>query len=212
LMTAGKISVAFAVRGRTAAEDFTWNLRNQTYPEKLMRYDEILHFWFEKTSPAPWFKKDDEFDRMIKERFANVHPAAVRCERFKWRVDPLGRLAEIIVLDQCSRNMYRNQPAAFAFDPLALAQEAIRAGVDNAFSNPRKLFLYMPFMHSESAVLHEIAVVLFSTPGMEKNLEYEQKHKAIIDRFGRYPHRNEILGRESTAEELEFLDGPGSSF
>lgn len=179
-----------------------------------MSYDEILHFWFEEISPAQWFKKDDEFDQMIKERFANVHAAAVRCELFKWRVDPLGRLAEIIVLDQFSRNMYRNQPAAFAFDPLALAlaQEAIRAGMGDSFSNPWKLFLYMPFMHSESAVLHEIAVVLFSTPGMEQNLEYEQKHKAIIDRFGRYPHRNEILGRESTAEELEFLDGPGSSF
>jgi uncharacterized protein (DUF924 family) len=179
-----------------------------------MKFDQVLDFWFEEISAEQWFKKDDAFDRMIAERFEDIHTAAAQCELFEWREGPLGRLAEVIVLDQFSRNIFRDQPAAFAFDPLALAlaQEAIGAGADQSFSNSQKLFLYLPYMHSESAAMHEIAVALFTNPGMEQNLEYEHKHKVIIDRFGRYPHRNEVLGRESTPEELEFLSGPGSSF
>jgi len=179
-----------------------------------MNYDEILHFWFEEISPEFWFRKDEELDRAILDRFGDIHAAATSCELFRWRDEPQGRLAEIIVLDQFSRNIYRDRPGAFASDPLALAlaQEAIRVGIDTSFSNSRRLFLYLPYMHSESAGLHEIAVTLFSQPGMEQNLDYEHKHKSIIDRFGRYPHRNEVLGRESTPEELEFLSGPDSSF
>ena len=118
------------------------------------------------------------------------------------------------MLDQFSRNVYRNTPKAFAQDPLALAlaQEAIALGKDVELSPTQQSFLYMPFMHSESLLIHERAVELFKAPGMENNYEFEIKHKVIIDRFGRYPHRNEILGRESTAEEIEFLTQPGSSF
>ena len=110
--------------------------------------------------------------------------------------------------------MYRDSPRAFANDPLALAltQEAIRQKADISVDSEQQFFFYMPFMHSESASIHTIAVQLFSKPGMESNLDSELKHKAIIDQFGHYPHRNSILGRESTQEELDFLKQPGSSF
>lgn len=110
--------------------------------------------------------------------------------------------------------MYRDTPGAFASDTLALvlAQEAVRRKLDAELNATQKAFLYMPFMHSESAEIHEIALYLFDQEGLEDNYNFELKHKEIIDRFGRYPHRNKILGRESTAEEIEFLAQPGSSF
>jgi len=125
-----------------------------------------------------------------------------------------GRLAEIIVLDQFSRNIYRGTARAFAQDSLALAlaQEAISQDLDKQLSPEQRSFLYMPFMHSESKLIHEFALKLFQRLGNQANLEYEIKHKIIIDRFGRYPHRNQILGRESTEEELSFLTQPDSSF
>jgi uncharacterized protein (DUF924 family) len=110
--------------------------------------------------------------------------------------------------------MFRDSPRAFASDALSLAlsQEAIARGEDKALTAVQRSFLYMPFMHSESLEIHEIAVELFRQNGIQANLEFEFKHKEIIERFGRYPHRNKILGRESTPEEIEFLAGPGSSF
>ena len=121
------------------------------------------------------------------------------------------------MLDQFSRNVYRRKPQrprAFAQDPLALAlaQELVASGQDRSLPLAQRSFAYMPYMHSESALVHAQAVALFSQPGMADNLRFELQHKAIIDRFGRYPHRNAILGRSSTAEELAFLSGPGSSF
>jgi len=173
---------------------------------------EILKFWFEEIDPSQWWKKDPDFDRLIIQRFSAVHAQATRCELFGWRKESRGRLAEVIVLDQFSRNMFRDTPQAFAFDALALvlAQEAVAVGADLALSPAERSFLYMPYMHSESPPIHEVAVQLFQDLG--KALEFELKHKAIIDRFGRYPHRNTILGRESTAEEIEFLKQPGSGF
>jgi len=147
-------------------------------------------------------------------RFKDIHHAAVRCELSAWRDTPGGRLAEIIVLDQFSRNIHRDTPLAFAADPLALAlaQEAVRVEARRDLPLQQKSFLYMPFMHSESPLIHEQAVALFSEPGLENSLEFELRHKAIIDRFGRYPHRNAVLGRTSTPEEIAFLESPGSSF
>ncbi len=118
------------------------------------------------------------------------------------------------MLDQFSRNIYRDTPRAFAQDALALvlAQELVASGQDRNLSVVQRVFAYMPYMHSESALVHAQAAALFSQPGMEYNLDYELRHKSIIDRFGRYPHRNTILGRSSTAEELAFLSEPGSSF
>jgi uncharacterized protein (DUF924 family) len=173
----------------------------------------ILHFWLQEITPAQWWKVDAAFDALIRERFSEVHAQANRCELFEWRATPQGRLAEVIVLDQFSRNMHRGTPLAFASDALALAlaQEAVACGADKALSAVELPFLYMPFMHSESRAIHVVAERLFREAGLP-NLDFELRHKAIIDRFGRYPHRNAILGRESTAEELEFLKLPGSSF
>ena len=177
-------------------------------------FQEILKFWFEEIEPAQWWKKDENFDRMIVDQFSEVHRRATRCELFEWRKTAQGRLAEIIVLDQFSRNMFRGSPLSFAYDPLALAlaQEAIAAGADQSLNQAERSFLYMPFMHSESLKIHEIAVELFRQNGNPNNLDFEFRHKAIIERFGRYPHRNDILGRVSTEEEIEFLKQPGSGF
>lgn len=177
-------------------------------------YQKILQFWFDDIKPAQWWVKDNDFDQLIKDNYAALHASTHLCELYHWRQTPRGRLAEIIILDQFSRNMYRDQPQSFASDPLALAlsQEAIIAEADQELTPTEKIFLYMPFMHSESAAIHKVAVALYEANGIESNYQFELKHKAIIDEFGRYPHRNEILGRVSTPAELEFLSGPGSSF
>jgi len=174
----------------------------------------ILAFWFEEATPQQWWTRSDDFDRLIDSRFCDVHAAAARCELYEWRKTASGRLAEIIVLDQFSRNMYRDRPQAFACDALALAlaQTAVAARADEELEVARRAFLYMPYMHSESPLIHSLAVSLFSAVGMANNLAFELRHKEVIDRFGRYPHRNAVLGRASTLQELEFLKAPGSSF
>jgi len=170
-------------------------------------YDEILKFWFEETDPKAWWKADRDFDRLIGERFGVVLEQASRCELYGWRSNPGGRLAEIIVLDQFSRNVYRNTPRAFAQDPIALvlAQEAVAAGVHHELSPVERAFLFLPYMHSESRAIHEVAEVLYREFAPPDNYDFELRHKAIV-------HRNEILGRVSTPEELKFLKQPGSSF
>lgn len=177
-------------------------------------YRTIIDFWFGEVEPRQWWLKSAEFDRTIRERFGAVHAQAARCELYGWRAEAVGRLAEIIVLDQFSRNIYRDSPLAFAFDPLALAlaQEAVAADAADMLEPAQQAFLFMPFMHSESLAIHERAVELFSDYGLESNLEFENRHKAIIERFGRYPHRNALLGRASSEEEIAFLQTPGSSF
>ena len=177
-------------------------------------YKEVLKFWFEDTSPKMWWAADPVFDEQIRSRFLELLRQASRCELHEWRDAPQGRLAEIIVLDQFSRNAYRNTPAAFAQDPMALvlAQEAVRLEVHALLPPAERCFLLLPFMHSESALIHVLAERLYREFAPASNYEFELKHKAIIDRFGRYPHRNAILGRVSSAEEIEFLQQPGSSF
>ena len=179
-----------------------------------MDYETVLRFWFEEIKPEQRFKKNDTFDQLIISRFREIHRQAIHCELFEWREHARGRLAEIIILDQFSRNMFRDDRRSFAYDSLALAlaQEAVAIKVDQELSIQEKSFLYMPFMHSESTVIHKVAEQLYRQEGLESNLEWELKHKAIIDRFGRYPHRNRILGRTSTQEERAFLQQPGSSF
>jgi len=176
--------------------------------------DEVLHFWFVELTPEHWWRKDPVLDRSIADRFGPTLDAAARCELVAWRGSARGRLAEVIVLDQFSRNVHRDRAAAFANDALALAlaQEAVARGCDVELSPAERVFLYLPWMHSESALIHEEALRLFAAPGLEQNLDFERRHKAIIDRFGRYPHRNAILGRTSTDEEIEFLKQPGSAF
>ncbi|MHB0776509.1 DUF924 family protein [Halomonas sp. WWR20] len=176
--------------------------------------EDVLQFWFEALKPRQWFIRDDALDSEITRRFGDLLAAAGRAELWRWRRSDAGRLAEIVVLDQFSRNVYRDTPAAFGNDPLALAlaQEAVAAGVDSRLDTLRRSFVYMPFMHSESLLIHEQAMQLFDQPGLEDSLDFERRHHDILLRFGRYPHRNAILGRTSSEEEQAFLKTPGSSF
>ena len=184
--------------------------------------NDILDFWFTELSAKEWFAKSDALDTTISKRFGKVLEACAAGECWEWRqtdaagkgTGGLGRLAEILVLDQFSRNIYRDDARAFAQDPmaLALAQEAVAQGVDSTMDASQRAFLYMPYMHSESLRVHDEAMRLFNQPGLENNYDFEIKHRDIIERFGRYPHRNKVLGRASTPAELELLSQPGSSF
>lgn len=179
-----------------------------------MDYHEIVTFWFEECEPSQWFKKDLVFDKLIKARFSAIHEQVAQGEKSAWRTSMVGRLAEIIVLDQFSRNLFRDDARAFTYDGMALilTQEAIATGNLNQLTTQQRTFLYMPLMHSESLIIHDEALKRFAEKGMEHNLEFEQKHRDILIRFGRYPHRNKVLGRRSTEEETAFLKEPGSSF
>ncbi|WP_372883139.1 DUF924 family protein [Psychromonas sp.] len=179
-----------------------------------MKPEDILSFWFDETEPEKWWVKDSEFDVLIKKRFLPVHECANQCELYEWRNSAGGRLAEIIILDQFSRNIFRDTPQSFVADQvaLALAQEAISLGKDIALSDVERAFFYMPFMHSESLKIHQVGLRLFEANGIQSYIDFEIKHKAIIEKFGRYPHRNNILGRRSTPAEMAFLKQPDSSF
>nr|WP_083235770.1 DUF924 family protein [Halomonas caseinilytica] len=176
--------------------------------------ERVLVFWFETLEPSQWFRKDSTLDAEIAGHFADTLAAALRGELWHWRETPRGRLAEVVVLDQFSRNIHRDTAQAFAADPVALvlAQEAVARGDDQALEPGKRAFLYMPYMHSESRAIHDEALRLFDQPGLERSLYFEHRHCEILERFGRYPHRNAILGRQSTPEELAFLEQPGSSF
>lgn len=177
-------------------------------------HEEVLEFWFKELEPKQWWGGDHALDAHITDRFGTLHASAARGELFFWRLAARGRLAEVLVLDQFSRNIHRNSPVAFSQDPmaLALAQEAIAAGALGHLDTIERTFLLMPFMHSESAAIHDQAATLFRQWAATDNYEFELRHKAIIDRFGRYPHRNAVLGRDSTPQEVEFLKLPGSGF
>ncbi len=179
-----------------------------------MQPHSILHFWFTELTPKQHYAKDAVLDEGIRTRFGATLEAAARCEFFAWRATPEGRLAEVLVLDQFSRNVYRDTARAFAQDALALAlsQELVASGQDRSLPLAQRSFAYMPYMHSESVLVHAQAALLFAQPGLEDTLRFELRHKEIIDRFGRYPHRNALMGRSSTPEELVFLSEPGSSF
>ncbi|MBS0291878.1 MAG: DUF924 domain-containing protein [Proteobacteria bacterium] len=179
-----------------------------------MTPESILQFWFDELTPAQHFAKDAALDAAIANRFGATLEAATRGELWAWRTNVQGRLAEILVLDQFSRNVYRDTPRAFAQDGMALvlAQELVASGQAHTLPAGRRAFAYMPYMHSESPLVHAEALRLFAEPGLEANLPFALRHQAIIERFGRYPHRNAILGRPSSDEELAFLREPGSSF
>lgn len=180
----------------------------------MQSVEAILDFWFHELKPAQHWQKDPDLDARISTRFGAVHRAALAGECWHWRQNVAGRLAEIIVLDQFSRNIHRDTPMSFAADSMALvlAQEAVALDLARQLVPEQRSFLYMPYMHSESLLIHDEAMRLFAEPGMENNYDFEVKHRDIIARFGRYPHRNAILGRTSTPEEEAFLRQPGSSF
>ena len=186
----------------------------------------VLTFWFDKENERYWFEENMEFDQQIRERFGKIWQAAKQGECATWRIAEAptdcnssitalaGRLAEIIILDQFSRNLCRNQPCAFAQDGMALvlAQEAIQKPYFDTLPMVWRKFIIMPFMHSESTAIHERYLPLFEKLDDKVTLEFAQQHKEIIEQFGRYPHRNAALSRESTVEELDFLQQPNSSF
>ncbi|OSI11443.1 hypothetical protein BWD10_00265 [Neisseria zoodegmatis] len=180
----------------------------------MMTPQTVLDFWFDEQNRPFWFSKSDEFDAEIRSRFADVWRQAAYSELYSWRDTLHGRLAEIIVLDQFSRNLFRDSPMAFAQDNMAvaLAQEAVQQPGFAGMESSERHFMLMPLMHSESRAIHEQALAWFERYTTPHALEFEIKHKVIIDRFGRYPHRNAVLGRESTEEEITFLQEPGSSF
>lgn len=177
-------------------------------------YKHIIEFWFSELEPKHWWQKNTAFDAMIEKQFGALHKKASCGELTEWRKTALGSLAEVIILDQFSRNIYRDRPESFSCDPLALvlSQLAIEKGFDKELNQIQRSFIYMPYMHSESPQIHTDAVKLFEHLGIASTLDFEYKHKAIIDKFGRYPHRNEILGRSSTVDELAFLQQPNSGF
>ena len=182
---------------------------------------DILEFWF---GPLPhatrseWFRKDAAFDATIRERFGDALEAALGGALNHWRADPGSALALVLLLDQFTRNAFRDTPRAFAGDSEALttAIAVVDAGLDSALDTFERHFLYMPFEHSENLAMQERSVALFSRlkhdSGDAAPLEWAEKHAAIVRRYGRYPHRNEILGRASTPEEIAFLRQPGSRF
>jgi uncharacterized protein (DUF924 family) len=168
---------------------------------------DILTFWFERHGPADWFAANPDFDAAIRATFAETHAALARGEGFSWRSTPQGRLAEIIVLDQFSRQLHRGEAAAFASDPmaLALAQEAIAGGHHHFLEPQKRMFMLMPLMHAESLVVQRESVRLFTALGLPEGLKAAEGHLDLIRRFGRFPRRNAALGRVSTPEEEVYI-------
>ena len=175
---------------------------------------DILNFWFKECNPEQWFKKNDAFDQIIDNIFSDVIEEAVEGYIVDWEDTETGCLALIIVLDQFTRNVFRDTPRAFVGDnkALVLSQKCCDKGyLKNPDIHKRK-FMLMPMMHSENINVQDSALPLFKKYTSVKDYEYAKKHHEIISCFGRFPHRNDILGRKSTNNELDFLKQPGSSF
>jgi uncharacterized protein (DUF924 family) len=173
--------------------------------------DDVIHFWFEELKPRDWFTKDERVDARIRERYEGLYERlrAVAADSY---ATPQACLAAVIVLDQFPRNLYRNSPRAFQTDDqaLSISQYAISRKLDQQLAEQHRVFLYMPWQHSESSVVQARSIELFAQLDDKGALGYARRHKEVIDRFARFPHRNAALGRPSTEEELEFLRGsPG---
>jgi uncharacterized protein (DUF924 family) len=195
--------------------------------------ERVLAAWFgalqsDDDAPAAttrrWFAKDEAFDAALRRDFGDAVDTAARGVWTGWGATPRGRLALIVLLDQLRRNIYRATPASFSADPLALAYalEGIRLGHDRAVRPVERVFFYLPLEHAEDMGMQDAAVAAFAalredgpaalTDLFDSYLDYAERHRAVIRRFGRFPHRNAVLGRASTPEETAFLAGPGSSF
>jgi uncharacterized protein (DUF924 family) len=176
--------------------------------------EDVLHFWFETLKPEDWYRKNPTIDAEIAAQFGATYDALKTGVPPEWLAEPKGMLAAILVLDQFPRNMFRDDPRAFATDSaaLALAKRAISEGIDMRLPPEQRAFIYLPFQHAETREDQARSIALFTALGNPNNLDFAQRHQAIIARFGRFPHRNSVLGRASTAEELAFLQEPGSSF
>ena len=177
---------------------------------------EIIHFWFNETDPQQWFQKSPEFDALVKERFGVTYQMAKDGLCQAWAKDAEGALALVIVLDQFPRHMFRDTPAAFETDEQALlaAKKAIASGFDQILEPVKRGFLYVPFQHSENMSDQNRSVELMSSMQYENpaGYDYAIRHRVVIEKYGRFPHRNKILGRENTPEEEEYLKQPGAGF
>lgn len=187
--------------------------RSKTETVEPVWVGEVIQFWFEELSDAQWFAKNDDIDAQIRARFLPLHERLV-VQHGLDAATPRWTLAMVIVLDQFSRNLYRGNPRAYAVDPIArrLSRSAIERGLDTAMTKQERRFLYLPFEHSEDAGDQLLSLNLIGSLGNEEWTRYAMAHKVIIDRFGRFPHRNAILDRPSSAEELELLKEPMGSF
>ena len=174
----------------------------------------LLAFWFEEITPKDWFTKDDAFDQRLAGQFGKLVQDALGGRLDSWAQTPDGSLALILLLDQMTRNIYRDTPLSFAGDEMALAHalQAIDKGYLDELPSVRNLFRLMPLMHSEERAIHEMAAPLFAKYAGPQSQDSLRRHTDIIMRFDRYPHRNTILGRPSSEAEKEFLTKPGSSF
>lgn len=168
----------------------------------------VLRFWFEDIQPERWWKQDDLVDTAVRERFSALYEQLADNVPAEWLETAQGRLAAVIVLDQFPRNLFRGSAKAFATDAkaLALARDTIDAGLDGALSTDERAFLYLPLEHCEDREVQARCVALYERLGDRGYLDFARKHKLVIDRFGRFPHRNEALGRKTTNEERKFLE------
>lgn len=175
--------------------------------DNMVSIRELLDFWFSEQVAKLWFNSTPAFDNELRERFGATYAAACRDQLEHWQETAEGALALVILLDQIPLNIFRGQPQSFATEARAraVAEQAIAHGLDARLSGPQKAFLYMPYMHSEKQADQDISVDLFSRAGLDNNLRFAKHHREIVRRFGRFPHRNAILGRESTPEEIEWL-------
>jgi Uncharacterized protein conserved in bacteria len=175
---------------------------------------EVYAFWFKNLTRKDWFVKNEALDETLRTRFLDTHLSLARGEIEPWRKKPQDWLSAIVVLDQFSRNMFRGTPLAFAADWIALreARLAVEAGADQQVSPDERAFFYLPFEHSEDLADQDLCVELFAKLGDAEYLDYAERHRAVIKEFGRFPHRNAILGRELTNAELDYLAKPGAGF
>lgn len=187
---------------------------NATPTAASAKPDHVLHFWFESLRPEDWYRSDLGLDDFVRGKLGGLHDLAVQGELDHWPEVPEGALALIILLDQVPRNIHRDGPRAFASDDRARAvlARALEAGHDKRLTKRKRAFLYMPLMHSEELSDQDHCVALFRALGVENNLDFAIRHRDIIKRFGRFPHRNTILGRECSAGEEEYLSQPGAGF
>jgi uncharacterized protein (DUF924 family) len=176
--------------------------------------NDVLKFWFDEAGSDRWFKKDATFDDTVRRRFSALHEALTTSDNDLLLVDPPTALAAVIVFDQMSRNMFRDTPRAFATDPraLSIAEKAIARAFDAGLTKDERMFFYLPFEHAENAEAQARCVTLMAALDDPELTQWADAHRRIIDRFGRFPHRNRVLGRISTPEETEFLTQSDSSF
>lgn len=181
---------------------------------RISEPEAVVRYWCETLTAKDWWQSTPDLDEHVFAQFAATHRALSRAVPPEWRAGPEARLAAVIVLDQFPRNMYRASPMAFSTDWIARreARLALEAGADKAVDHSRRHFFYMPFEHSEDLADQELSVALFTAHGDEMYLDYAVRHRDVIARYGRFPHRNPFLGRVSTPQEEAYLAEPGAGF